>query len=107
MDATTQMVRKMGINLTMKVEEVQSAFAGQGAIANGGYSATYIDNPATPQVQGNFFQVFEREGDAWKMRALTFTRLAPPAPTTAGAGTTSTQPASGTTTPPAMGTTTK
>ncbi len=106
MEQTTQMVHKLGIHLTMNVEEVQPGFGGQGALANGAYSATYTNNPATPKVEGNFLQVFEREGDAWKIRALTFTRLAPPSAATA-TGTMGTQPTTGTTTPPAPGATTK
>lgn len=98
---TGAMVKKMGINLTMKVDNVQAAFGRQGAIVNGGYSVTYTTNPATQQAQGNFLQLLEREGDAWKIRVLTFTRLAPPGAAVAK-GTTDASPASGTSTPPAM-----
>lgn len=105
-EQTTQMVHQLGIHLTMNVADVQPGFGGQGALANGAYSATYTSNPATPKVEGNFLQVFEREGDAWKIRALTFTRLAPPSPAVA-TGATGAQPSTGTTTPPAPGATTK
>jgi hypothetical protein len=55
-EQTTQMVHKLGIHLTMNVEDVQPGFGRQGALANGAYTATYPSNPATSQVQGIFFR---------------------------------------------------
>jgi ketosteroid isomerase-like protein len=98
-EETWAMVKKMGINLAMKVNEVQAVFGGQGAIVDGGYSVTYTGNSATKQAEGNFFQLLEREGDAWKIRVLSFTRLAPPGAAVATGATGA--PASGTSTPPA------
>src|SRR4051812_34618030 len=74
------MVHKMGLTLTVKVDDVESIFGGQGAVATAPYTGTFTNNPATPQVRGNLLFVLERAGESWKIRAQTASRLAPAAP---------------------------
>ncbi len=71
---------KMGLTITAEVDDVEPLFGGQGAVATAPYTATFTNNPATPQVRGNLLFVLERAGDGWKIRIHTATRLAPAAP---------------------------
>jgi Domain of unknown function (DUF4440) len=72
--------RKMGLAFTAKVDDIEPIFGGQGVVATAPYTATFTNNPATRQVQGNLTLVLERDGGGWKIRIATFTRLASAAP---------------------------
>ena len=72
--------RQLGLTLSTKVEDVQPIFGGEGVLATAPYTASFTNNPATPQVRGNLLFVLERAGDGWKIRAVTASRLAPNAP---------------------------
>jgi ketosteroid isomerase-like protein len=73
-------VRKMGLAFTAKVDDVEPIFGGQGVVTTAPYTATFTNNPATRQVQGNLMLVLERDGGGWKIRISTFSRLASAAP---------------------------
>lgn len=94
-----QKVHKLGLHLSVNVEDVQPLFGGQGLMSRGTYSAKYTANPATSEVKGNWLQVLEREDGAWKIRATSVTRLAQPSAAVAK-GATGAAPMSGTSTPP-------
>ena len=70
-----QGLHKSGITLSMPVEGVQALNGGQAAIAYGPFTSKYAD-PSVPPGQGNWVQVFEREGDAWKIRLVASSRSA-------------------------------
>jgi ketosteroid isomerase-like protein len=70
-----QALHKNGITLSMPVEGVQALNGGQAAIAYGPFTSKYAD-PSVPPGQGNWVQVFEREGDAWKIRLVASSRSA-------------------------------
>jgi ketosteroid isomerase-like protein len=72
--------RKMGLAFTAKVDDIEPIFGGQGVVATAPYTATFTNNPATRQVQGNLTLVLERDGGGWKIRIATFSRLASAAP---------------------------
>ena len=72
--------RKMGVAFTAKVDDVEPIFGGQGIVTTAPFTATFTNNPATRQVQGNLMLVLEREGGDWKIRISTFSRLATAAP---------------------------
>jgi hypothetical protein len=73
-------VHKMGLTFTAKVDDVEPIFGGQGVVIIAPYTATFTNNPATHQVQGNMTLVLERVGGGWKIRISTFSRLASAAP---------------------------
>jgi hypothetical protein len=73
-------VHKMGLTFTAKVDDVEPIFGGQGVVIIAPYTATFTNNPATHQVQGNMTLVLERDGGGWKIRISTFSRLASAAP---------------------------
>jgi ketosteroid isomerase-like protein len=73
-------VHKMGLTLTVKVDDVEPIFGGQGAMATAPYTGNFANNPGTTQVQGNLMFVLERAGDGWKVKIQTASRLAPTAP---------------------------
>jgi hypothetical protein len=72
--------RKMGLAFTAKVDDIEPIFGGQGVVTTAPYTATFTNNPATHQVQGNLMLVLERDGGGWKIRIATFSRLASAAP---------------------------
>jgi Domain of unknown function (DUF4440) len=72
--------RKMGVTLTAKADDIEPIFGGQGVVTTAPYTATFTNNPATHQVQGNLMLVLERDGGGWKIRIATFSRLASAAP---------------------------
>ena len=63
----------------MPIDSVQVLKGGQAAIAYGTFTSKYAD-PNTPPGQGNWVQVFERDGQGWKIVAHASSRaaLAPP-----------------------------
>ena len=70
-----QGLHKNGITLSMPVEGVQALRGGQAAMAYGPFTSKYAD-PNLPPGQGNWVQVFERDGDAWKIRLVASSRSA-------------------------------
>jgi ketosteroid isomerase-like protein len=70
-----QGVHKKGIVVSMPIDEVQALKGGQAAIAYGTFTSKYTD-PNVPPGQGNWVQVFEREGDGWKIVAHASSRSA-------------------------------
>jgi hypothetical protein len=72
--------RKMGLTFSAKVDDVEPIFGGQGVMITAPYTATFTNNPATRQVQGNLMLVLERDGGGLKIRISTFSRLATAAP---------------------------
>jgi len=86
-------VHDRGLHITLEVKDVEQLFGGRTAVASGPYTASYSSDPQAQTIKGNWLQVMEHDGTAWKIRISTATRLATPAPAT------------GSTTPPASGTT--
>jgi ketosteroid isomerase-like protein len=83
LDAETQKVHDMGINLTNKVDDVRPLASGQVLLASGTFSVTYSKNPNVKPgdtVTGNWMRVLVKEGSDWKIAAQNLTRQAPPAP---------------------------
>ena len=72
--------RKMGLTFSANVDDVQPIFGGQGVMTTAPFTATFTNNPATRQVQGNLMLVLERDGGGLKIRISTFSRLATAAP---------------------------
>ena len=70
-----QGVHKKGIVLSMPIDGVQALKGGQAAIAYGTFTSKFTD-PNVPPGQGNWVQVFEREGDGWKIVAHASSRSA-------------------------------
>jgi hypothetical protein len=61
--------------LSFPIDGVQALKGGQAAIAYGTFTSKYTD-PNVPPGQGNWVQVFERDGDASKIRAYASSRAA-------------------------------
>jgi ketosteroid isomerase-like protein len=70
-----QAVRKKGVTLNMPVDSVQALKGGQAAMAYGTFTSKFAD-PNVPPGQGNWIQVFEREGESWKIVAHVSSRAA-------------------------------
>jgi hypothetical protein len=70
-----QGVHKKGIVLSMPIDGVQALKGGQAAIAYGTFTSKFTD-PNVPPGQGNWVQIFEREGDGWKIVAHASSRSA-------------------------------
>src|SRR4249920_74331 len=70
-----QGVHKKGIVLSMPIDGVQALKGGQAAIAYGTFTSKFTD-PNVPPGQGNWVQVFEREGDGWRIVAHASSRSA-------------------------------
>ena len=70
-----QAVHKKGIILSMPVDGVQALMGGQAAMAHGTFTSKYAD-PNVPPGQGNWIEVFEREGGSWKIVAHASSRAA-------------------------------
>ena len=70
-----QALHKKGITLSMPVDGVQALKGGQAAIAYGKFTSKYAD-PNVPPGQGNWLQVYEREGEGWKIVAHASSRSA-------------------------------
>lgn len=68
-----QALHKKGITLTMPVEGVQALQGGQAVIAYGTFTSKYAD-PSVPLGQGNWVQLFERDGGVWKVRIVASSR---------------------------------
>jgi ketosteroid isomerase-like protein len=75
-----QGIRKRGISLSTTIDEVQSLQGGQAAIASGSFMSNYTD-ATIPPGKGNWLQIYEREGDGWKIRAYAASRVTLPPPT--------------------------
>ena len=71
---------RLGLSLSAKPDDFESLFGGQALLVTAPYTATFTNNPATPQVRGNVMFLLERMGDNWKIRVHTASRLAPNAP---------------------------
>ncbi len=61
-----QALHKRGITLSEPVDGVQALKGVQVAIAYGTFTSKYVD-PNVPPGQGNWVQVFERDGNGWKI----------------------------------------
>lgn len=68
-------LNKKGITLSMPIDRVEPLKGGQAAIAYGTFTAKYAD-PNVPPGQGNWVQVFERDGEGWKIVAHASSRSA-------------------------------
>ena len=68
-------LNKKGITLTMPIDRVEALKGGQAAIAYGTFTSKYAD-PNVPPGQGNWVQVFERDGESWKIVAHASSRSA-------------------------------
>jgi hypothetical protein len=68
-------LHKKGITLAMPIDSVQTLKGGQAAVAYGTFTSKYTD-PNTPPGQGNWAQVFERDGQGWKIVAHASSRAA-------------------------------
>ena len=83
--------KKAGLNVKGSVKEVQQIDPDT-AVSYGPYEVT-IKNPQTT-AQGNWMQVLEKQGSEWKVRAMSYSRMAPQQqPATASSG--AAQPTSG------------
>lgn len=74
-------VHKLGLTLTVRVDDVQLLPGGQWAIATGHYTGGFTNNPAASKVEGNYLWLLGSTGGDWKIRASSASRLAPSAPT--------------------------
>lgn len=70
-----QGLHKKGIVLSMPIEVVRALKGGQAAMAYGTFTSKYAD-PSVPPGQGDWVQVFERDGDSWKIAAHASSRSA-------------------------------
>ena len=70
-----QALHKKGITLSMPIEGVRALKGGQSAIAYGTFVSKYAD-PSVPPGQGNWVQVYERDGEGWKIVAHASSRSA-------------------------------
>lgn len=68
-------LNKKGITLSMPIDRVEALKGGQTAIAYGTFTSKYAD-PNVPPGQGNWVQVFERDGEIWKIVAHASSRSA-------------------------------
>ena len=68
-------ILKKGITLSFPIDGVQALKGGQAAIAYGTFMSKFTD-PNVPPGQGNWVQVFERDGEAWKIRVYASSRAA-------------------------------
>jgi hypothetical protein len=68
-----QTILKKGITLSFPIDGFRHS--AQAAIAYGTFTSKYAD-PNVPPGQGNWVQVFERDGDVWKIRAYASSRAA-------------------------------
>jgi hypothetical protein len=66
---------KRGSLWRMPIDSVQALKGGEAAIAYGTFTSKYTD-PNTPPGQGNWLQVFERDGQGWKIVAHASSRAA-------------------------------
>jgi ketosteroid isomerase-like protein len=73
-------IHKKGLVLTTMIDDVQPLKGGQVAVASGSFTSKFTD-PSIPPGQGNWVQVYEREGDGWKIRVVASSRVTLPAPT--------------------------
>jgi hypothetical protein len=71
-------LKQMGVNVEYKVTKVENLAGDRAAIAVGTYHVTYTNNPATKAADGNFLQVLVRDGQDWKTKASSTTRLSQP-----------------------------
>jgi ketosteroid isomerase-like protein len=77
-------VHKLGLTLTVRVDDVQLLPGGQWAIVTGPYTGSFTSNPAVPaasKVEGYQLWVLGHTGGDWRVRASSAARLAPSAPT--------------------------
>ena len=70
-----QVLHKRGITLSEPADGVQMLKGGQVAIAYGTFTSKYQDANVPPG-EGNWVQVFERDGDGWKICATASSRSA-------------------------------
>jgi len=70
-----QALHKRGITLSEPADGVQMLKGGQVAIAYGTFTSKYQD-ANVPSGEGNWVQVFERDGDGWKICATASSRSA-------------------------------
>jgi len=70
-----QALHKKGITLSMPIDGVRALKGGQAAIAYGTFTSKYAD-PSVPSGQGNWVQVYERDGESWKIVAHASSRAA-------------------------------
>jgi ketosteroid isomerase-like protein len=70
-----QSLHKKGITLSMPIDGIRALKGGQAAIAYGTFTSKFAD-PGVPPGQGNWVQVYERDGDGWKIVAHASSRSA-------------------------------
>jgi ketosteroid isomerase-like protein len=70
-----QALHSKGITVSFPIDSVQALKGGQAVIAYGTFTSKYTD-PNVPPGQGNWIQVFERDGDTWKLRVASSSRAA-------------------------------
>jgi ketosteroid isomerase-like protein len=69
----TQGILKKGVTVSFPIDGIQALKGGQAAIAYGTFTAKFADSNVPPG-QGNWMQVFERDGEGWKIRAYAASR---------------------------------
>jgi ketosteroid isomerase-like protein len=74
-------VHKLGLTLTVRVDDIQLLPGGQWAIVSGPYTGSFANNSAASKVEGYQLWVLGQTGGDWKVRASSASRLAPSAPT--------------------------
>ena len=67
-----EMVHKKGVTLSFPIEGIEPIKDGT-VVAYGTFTSKYTD-PNIPPGQGNWVQVFERDGDSWKIRVYAASR---------------------------------
>jgi hypothetical protein len=67
-----EMVHKKGVILSFPIEGIEPIKDGT-VVAYGSFTSKYTD-PNIPPGQGNWVQIFERDGDGWKIRVYAASR---------------------------------
>lgn len=68
-----QTLHKKGVTLSFPIDGIQPIKGDQAAVAYGTFTSKFTD-PNIPPGQGNWIQVFERDGDSWKIRVYASSR---------------------------------
>ena len=71
-------VKQLGANVEYTVTKVENLPGNSAAIAVGTFHVTYTNNPATKAADGNFLQVLVKDGQDWKTKAMSTTRVTQP-----------------------------
>jgi ketosteroid isomerase-like protein len=77
----TEKMHKLGLALTVRIDDVQLLPGGQLAIATGSYTGGFANDSSASKIEGNYLWLLGHTGGDWKIRASSASRLVPSAPT--------------------------